>query len=148
MMRTQDSTNDARVMQLATVAMPAGQPWVCTVYFVVKDDCFYWLSYPERRHSLELAANPQAAITIAIKQDMPVIGLQAEGEVSVVNDVQEATRVLARYVKKYSSGQKFIELLKHGSNHHKLYKLTPKRIMLFDETQKDRPAYREIKLDD
>lgn len=142
------AVNEVRSMQLATTAMPVGQPWVCTVYFVVLGGCFYWLSFPERRHSVELAHNPRAAITIAIKQELPVIGLQAEGDVSVVNDVPEATRVLACYVKKYGSGQKFIELLKHGSNHHKLYKLTPKRIMLFDETQKKYPAYREIKLDD
>lgn len=135
-------------MQLATAAMPLGQPWICTVYFVIRDGCFYWLSYPERRHSRELADNPKAAVTIAIKQDLPVIGLQAEGEVTEVTDLSEASRVLARYVKKYGSGQQFIELLKHGSNHHKLYKLTPARVMLFDETQKNQPAYREIKLDD
>jgi uncharacterized protein YhbP (UPF0306 family) len=140
--------NEAQVMQLATAAMSTGQPWVCTVYFVVYGGCFYWLSYPERRHSQELADNPKAAITIAIKQDLPVIGLQAEGDVAVVNGIPEATQVLARYVAKYGSGQKYIELLKHGSNHHKLYKLTPTRVMLFDETQKEQPAYREIKLDD
>lgn len=147
-MMNSKTVNEARVMQLATVSMPAGQPWVCTVYFVVYNGSFYWLSYPERRHSMDLAGNPKAAITIAIKQDLPVIGLQAEGDAAAIDDVSEATRVLARYVKKYGSGQKFIELLKHGSNHHKLYKLTPKRVMLFDETQKEQPAYREIKLDD
>lgn len=112
-------------MQLATVAMSTGQPWTCTVYFIVYNGSFYWLSYPERRHSREIADHPKVAIAIV-----------------------EATQVLARYVKKYGSGQKFIELLRRGSNHHTLYKVTPRQVMLFDETQKERPAYHKIKLDD
>lgn len=133
-------------MQLATSRN--NQPWVCTVYFVALGGKFYWLSYPERRHSEEATDNPHAAIAIAVKQDLPVIGIQAEGDVSVITNIAEATKVLALYVKKYGAGKKFVELLKRGSNHHQLYCFTPRRVVLFDETQTTQKPYREIVLDD
>ena len=134
-------------MQLAT-ATRSGMPWICSVYFVIEEGCFYWLSFPERRHSLELTENANAAIAVVLKTEPPVMGVQTEGIVSQVSSIPEATKVLAKYVAKYGKGSNFIELLQHGKNRHKLYKLKPNRVFLFDEVQKVLPSYREIDLDD
>ncbi len=65
--RIYKEVKDTWLMQLATVQ--DGQPWIANVFFVVDAQLnFYWLSYPNRRHSRELAINPKAAIAIAIKQ--------------------------------------------------------------------------------
>lgn len=135
-----------KIMQLATSS--SGQPWVCTVYFVVKNGNFYWLSFPERRHSRELADNKKAAVALAIEQDVPVIGLQAEGDVRIVRDLNEATGVLELYTAKYGKGGEFIERMKRGQNHHQLYCLTPRRVMLFDERTPGSVPYRQIHLTD
>lgn len=137
--------NQVKVMQLASSR--DGQPWVCTVYFVVWNESFYWLSFPERRHSQELANNQKAAVAIAVQQDVPVVGMQAEGDVHVVTDSSEAEAVLALYVKKYGKGGDFIARLKEGTNRHQLYCLVPRRIMLFDERTPGAVPYRQIVLE-
>lgn len=127
-----------KVMQLATEY--DGQPWICTVYFVVRSGNFYWLSFPERRHSRELAENSRVAIAIAVKKDLPVIGVQSEGNASVVDDLSEAEAVMALYIKKYGQGKQFMERFKAATNHHVLYRMVPRSIMIFDETSEAKAA--------
>jgi len=138
--------NRAKTMQLATTR--GGQPWICTVYFVVKNGNFYWLSFPGRRHSQELADNPNAAVAIAVHQDVPVVGVQAEGDVHAVRDISEATAVLDMYVAKYGKGGEFVERLRAGNNRHELYCLEPRNIMLFDERTPAGVPYGQIDLTD
>ncbi len=142
-MKTEE-INGVKVMQLASSR--GGQPWICTVYFVVNAGNFYWLSFPERRHSREVAENQKAAVAVAIHQDVPVVGVQAEGDVRMVRDMEEARGVLALYVEKYGKGKDFIERLKRGENRHELYCLTPRKVMLFDERTQPGVPYRQIDL--
>lgn len=134
--------NECKVMQLATTK--GDKPWICTVYFVLHEGNFYWLSLPARRHSKELAANANAAVAIAVKQDLPVIGLQAEGMVARVEELAEIEAVLALYTAKYDAGKQFVERYKAGTNQHSLYKLTPRKIMAFNEMDADENPYQEI----
>lgn len=125
---------NAQTMQLATVA--DGRPWISTVYFVADDELnLYWLSWPERRHSREIAENPQVAATVVIKTDKLVIGVQVEGVVGIVTDSTRVAEVMDRYVKKYDAGGDFAARLAEKTNHHVLYALTPEHIQLFDELQ-------------
>lgn len=122
----------AMALQVATVA--AGQPWVATVYFVVDAQLnFYWLSLPTARHSIELNVNSRVSIAIAIKPDLPVIGVQAEGIAAEVTDIVTIGRVMPSYIKKYGAGKQFLQFAKKGTAKHRLYKFTPKNLQLFDE---------------
>jgi ribonuclease HI len=134
-----------QVMQMAT--SKDNTPWISTVYFVADADRnIYWLSIPERRHSQEIIANPQVAIAIAVKQDIPVIGIQASGTVEIVNDGTVVKEILTAYVKKYDgAGQGFHHRFVAGKNKHQLYKLTPEALVLFDEVHfKENPAQKII----
>ena len=120
------------LMQVATSA--DNQPWLANVFFFFFCKLnFYWLSYPGRRHSRELASNNRAAIAIAVKNDKPVIGIQAEGSVSQVASLTTISRVMPRYIKKYGAGQQFLALTKKGAAQHRLYKFEPESLQLFDE---------------
>ena len=132
----------AKTMQLATSR--DGQPWVCTVYFVLHQGNFYWLSFPERRHSQELASNANAAIAIALKTDVPVVGMQAEGTVEAVTNLDEVTTVLGLYVKKYNQGMKFTERFEKGENRHVLYRFSPGAAMTFDEESRPQDPYHPL----
>ena len=116
-------------MQLATVGKTG--PWICTVHFI-EDEALnlYWLSLPDRRHSKELAENARVAITVAVKLEMPVIGIQAEGRAEEVQDSEVIKNVMKKYVTKYKIGDSFYENYVAGSNKHKLYKFTPNRFSL------------------
>lgn len=122
----------AMVMQIATTAKK--QPWICSVYFVADEQRnLYWLSFPDRRHSQEIALHADVAVAIAIKTDLPVIGLQAEGRADMVTDEEVVKDVMPLYVEKYGSGKSFYSNFVAGNNQHMMYKFTPRRCALFDE---------------
>jgi uncharacterized protein YhbP (UPF0306 family) len=134
-----------QIMQLAT--SNDNNPWISTVYYIADSERnLYWLSVPERRHSKEVTNNPQVAIAVAIKQDIPVIGIQAAGTVEVVADSDVVETILAAYVKKYDgAGKDFHQRFIEGKNKHQLYKLTPDTLVLFDEAHfKENPAQKII----
>lgn len=121
-----------QMMQIATAA--GEQPWICTVFFVADEaQNIYWLSTPERRHSKEIAANPNVAIAVPVKSDWPVIGIQAEGTAAPVADADEVKRVMESYSAKYGKGQDFYDNFVKGTNEHNLYKFSAKTFVLFDE---------------
>lgn len=122
----------APVLQLATVR--DGKPWISNVHFVHdKKGNLYWLSTPERRHSKDIADNPAVAAAIVVKSDMPVIGIQCEGYAEMVTDLTVIARVMPGYVKKHGTGKEFYKRALAGINEHKLYRLHPLEIILFDE---------------
>ena len=123
---------DAKIMQLATVK--DNKPWICTVHYVADEMAnIYWLSLPSRRHSQEIAQNSYTAAAIAVKVDMPVIGIQAEGTTEIVTDIDEITAVMDIYIQRHGTGKSFVDRVVQGIDNHKLYKLTPKHFQLFDE---------------
>jgi predicted pyridoxine 5'-phosphate oxidase superfamily flavin-nucleotide-binding protein len=65
-----------RYMALGT-SDEAGHPWVSPVWFASEDyRNFHWVSSPEAKHSLNLAARPDVAIAI-FDSSVPVGGAQA-----------------------------------------------------------------------
>lgn len=123
----------AKTMQVATAI--DNKPWLATVYFVEYKTKFYWLSEPNRRHSNELLQNPKCAIAIVIKEDMPVIGVQAEGQAKIVSDLKTIANIMPKYISKYGLGKEFISRAMEGINKHQLYEFTPNDIKIFNETE-------------
>jgi uncharacterized protein YhbP (UPF0306 family) len=116
------------LMQLATVR--DGQPWCCTVHYYADGLNIYWTSFTNRRHSQEIADNPQVATAIAIETAGPPIGIQVEGNAGVVSDEAEARRILPAYIEHHNKpAQTYDELLASGGQ---LYRLQPRLFVLFD----------------
>lgn len=135
--------DEGRTMQLATSVN--NQPWICTVYYVTDEELnFYWLSFPSRRHSQDISENNKVAAAIQIKTDLPVIGIQFEGEASIVKDSNLIEKVMSLYIKKYDSGHKFHERFLSANNMHEMYMIKPKDIYLFDEV--NNPEQGRVKL--
>lgn len=68
---------DSNSYMVLGTADEAGHPWVTPVWFASEDYTrFHWVSSPEARHSRNLAARPEVAITI-FDSTVPVGGAQA-----------------------------------------------------------------------
>lgn len=135
---------EAKMMQVATVK--GDQPWICTVYFMEDDNLnLFWLSLPTRRHSQEIASHNKIAVTVPIKFDQPVIGIQAEGTADIANKPKQIADIMKLYTNRYNAGEDFYNNFVTGKNQHLLYRFTPKRFVLFDEVNFPDDSCREWK---
>lgn len=126
--------SEQHMMQLATMA--GDQPWCCTVYFVADDaGNLYWASLPSRRHSQEIVAHNKVAAAIPVKfiKGEKVVGIQIEGTAQET-PVGEAIRPVAElYAAKFGRDAAWVDDFTAGHTEHRLYRLTPHAIVLFDE---------------
>jgi uncharacterized protein YhbP (UPF0306 family) len=88
---------------IATVG-PDG-PWAAAVFYVNEDLDLWWLSKPGARHSINLARDPRAAVTI--QEDYgsraAVQGVQMEGVVTEVRLPALAAGAMRLYVAKHAA---------------------------------------------
>ncbi|MEK7571604.1 MAG: pyridoxamine 5'-phosphate oxidase family protein [Patescibacteria group bacterium] len=130
----QEYLKNARVMHLATSVND--KPWVCNVHFYADDENnLYWISTPTRRHSEEIAKNPNVAVTIKVHEDTPkepyVIGLSLEGKAELLSE-EETKEIGPKYIAKLGNIPTLAEDILSGKNPHKFYRLRPTNIVLFD----------------
>lgn len=124
--------SEGKVVQLATSNNDI--PWICSVYYVVDEkQNIYWLSYKSRRHSLDIAANRNVALTLMVRPEMPVIGIQAQGVAMEINRASTVAKVMLLYIKKYGTGKNFYKNFTLKTNKHSLYCFMPSKFVLFDE---------------
>lgn len=122
-----------QAMQLATLHDTA--PRVTSVYYVTDNiRTIYWLSEPDRRHSVDATRHPQVGGAIAVKTDHPVMGLQFTGKASVVTGNDEIQKAASLYSEKYNGfASDFYRNYQAGTNKHVLYKIDIEQLELFDE---------------
>ena len=121
-------------MQLATV--DGDQPWICTVRFVAdENNNIYWASVPSRRHSQEIANHSKVSCAIVVHDVIgePVIGIQIEGVAEVQKPSPSNQRIAEKYAKKFQRDQSWVDDFVAGNTEHRIYKLTPTTVYLFDE---------------
>lgn len=122
------------MMQVAT--MNGDQPWCCTVYYVFdKNLRLYWASLPGRRHSQEIHKHPKVAAAIPIRHTNGeiVVGIQVEGNAQLVSSPADIGPIALLYAKKFNRSEQWAKDFTAGTTQHKLYCLTPRLFVLFDE---------------
>lgn len=122
------------VMQLATCS--DDKPYAVNLhYYSDEAGNLYWISTRERRHSRELAANPNACVAIKVHENTLtepwVIGLTIEGTVECLGE-NPGQNIAVAYQDKLGHPQKLMDDIRSGRNPHKFYKLTPTDYTLFD----------------
>lgn len=124
-----DHLKDVYVMQLATARN--GQPWICNVHFYADDDLnLYWLSNVNTRHSQDIAANPRTAVAMAVHTEMPLVGVQLEGDAKQCDPaVHEAA--LRAYAKRHDR-EEWVQNIIDGKGDIKAYVFTPRLLSVFD----------------
>ena len=116
--------NKSLHMSLATVS--DDKPWVCEVHFTYDDDLnLYWRSKTHRRHSEEIASNPNVAGNI-VKQhgidDYPH-AIYFEGKAELLNDEANFDDICELFKKRGFDAEGMIEDAKELDG-HKFYKVT------------------------
>lgn len=120
-------------MSLATCV--DNKPWICEVHFVYDSDLnFYFLSKPNRRHSKEIAVNPNVAANI-VKQHGPTEkprGVYLEGKAELMTDINQDSMAYKLYQERFDIREKMLQEVMTEPEGHKFYKITPENFVLFD----------------
>lgn len=102
------------VIHLSLATCTHDKPWICEVHFSYDDDLnLYFLSKPERRHSREIATNPNVSGSIITQHKIgePVRGISFEGTVEEIKDISKTHPAYLTYCERFGTGP---EILDHG----------------------------------
>lgn len=119
-------------MSLATCAN--NKPWVCEVHFCYDDDLnLYFRSTPQRRHSQEIAQNPQVAGSIVEPHGMTdkPRGVYFEGTAEHLDDVDENHPAYKMAVQRFDHGTEILDKAKRDDDSH-FYKISVSDYYVFD----------------
>ena len=133
------------MMQLATTR--DGRPWICTVWFIADAHRnLYWASLPTRRHSQDIVVNSEVAAAIAVQYGIgeSVIGVQLEGGAEMLEPEDYDRAIVKRYAERFLRGDKWLEDFLAGNTLHRLYRLKPTAIYLFDEEHLERGKRHQV----
>lgn len=125
------------VAHLSLATSSGDQPWVCEVHFVYDDDLnLYFVSKPSRRHSREIAENPQVAGNIVKAHGArdKVRGVYFEGTAELLTDVDEGHVAFKLYGQRFGAGPGLLEEVKQPDG-HKFYQITVKTYYVFDNQE-------------
>lgn len=127
-----DYLPDVLHMSLATCA--DGKPWVCEVHFGYDDDLnLYFRSKPSRRHSQEIASNPNVAGSVVTQHglaDKPR-GVYFEGAAQLLQGVDENHIAYKAINGRLNLGPKILEEAEPDDG-HKFYKISVSNYYVFD----------------
>lgn len=123
-----------QVVHLSLATSNEGKPWVCELHFAYDDRLnLYFLSTRNRRHSQEIATNPNVAGTIITQHFLgqKVRGVYFEGQAQLLQSVSSTHPAYVEYDKRFSTGP---EILKDAlqADGHVFYQISVDRFYLFD----------------
>jgi len=118
-------------MSLATAS--SNMPWVCEVHFVYDEHLnLYFRSLASRRHSQEIATNPNIAGNIVRQHALGEYphGIYFEGTAKMLTDAAEQKRVFLLFQKRLKQPESILEEAQKPDG-HKFYKITVKNWYAF-----------------
>jgi uncharacterized protein YhbP (UPF0306 family) len=125
------------VLHMSLATSVNNKPWVCEVHFVYDDELnLYWRSKVDRRHSQEIAENPNVAGTIVEQhalEDRPR-GLYFEGTAAIVHDMDGDDPVVRRFIERLDADADFLDKVEQPDG-HPIYKVTVSDWYLFDSRE-------------
>lgn len=131
-------------MSLATVK--DNKPWVCELHFAYDQDLnLYWRSLESRRHSLEIADNPQVAGNIVgqhAKGEIPH-GIYFEGIAELITGETMYPELFSYFQQRQGVSDSIIEEAKKVGG-HKFYKITVANWYTFGKFDEDSVGKHEL----
>lgn len=126
-----------QIVHMSLATCDGDKPWVCEVHFVYDDDLnLYFRSLQSRRHSKEIAKNPNVAGNIIKQHELgnPVRGVYFEGQAEKLDDVTEDSAVYRLFCERLGCGPSILEEARSEAG-HAFYKISVEDFYLFDSIE-------------
>lgn len=131
-------------LSLGTCA--GNKPWVCEVHFAYDPELnLYYRSLKSRRHSQDIAQNPNVAGNI-VKQHVPgevPHGIYFEGTAALVTDDAERQKVYPYFAQRLGTKDTVLEEARRDDG-HQFYKITVSKWYTFGKFDTDTVEKREL----
>ncbi len=135
------------VIHMSLATSRDNKPWVCEVHYVFDEDLnLYYRSLASRRHSLEIADNPNVSGNIVEQHglsDKPR-GVYFEGKAEMLTDVDENHVGYKLIHERFGMDKDILEEAKKEEG-HKFYKITVNKFYLFDSRESSPSQKYELK---
>lgn len=127
------------VIHLSLATSKSNKPWVCEVHYAFDEDLnLYFRSLTSRRHSQEIAANPQVAGNV-VRQHQPGeagLGVYFEGVAEQLKGVKTDHPAYIALNSRFGAGQKIVDEAKRADG-HQFYKITVNTWYVFGKLEKE-----------
>ena len=124
--------NSESTLALATSGED-GAPHIAPLFYIAGEKFeLYWFSSPSSRHSLNLKAHPEAAVTVyrATSEWKEICGVQMRGAVSIVAGAAQREAVTRAYCERFRLGATFQNAIASSN----LYLFQPKWVRYIDNS--------------
>ena len=134
-MNTEQTIRDylPQIIHLSLATVKNNKPWVCEVHFAYDDDLnLYYRSLSSRRHSQEIAENPNVAGNI-VKQhqlDEYPLGVYFEGTAKLLEAGDEQNKAFEAIKARLGAGDEILEEAKRPDG-HQFYKISVDTFYVF-----------------
>jgi uncharacterized protein YhbP (UPF0306 family) len=122
-----------QIIHLSLATVKNNKPWVCEIHFAYDDDLnLYFRSLSSRRHSQEIAENPNVAGDI-VKQhqlDEYPLGVYFEGTAKLLEAGDEQNKAFEAIKARLEAGDEILEEAKRPDG-HQFYKVTVDTFYVF-----------------
>jgi uncharacterized protein YhbP (UPF0306 family) len=125
------------IIHMSLATSKDNKPWVCEVHFVYDDELnLYFRSKKVRRHSQEIAANPNVAGNIVEQHpvEQKPRGVYFEGTATMLENFNEDHPSYKAFSERLGMGSEIIDDSK-SEDGHKVYKITISDLYLFDSRE-------------
>lgn len=115
-----------QIIHLSLGTSRDNKPWVCEVHFAYDEDLnLYYRSLTSRRHSIEIADNPNVAGTIVKQHDLntPGVGVYFEGTAKLLELGDEQNKAFECIKERLKASDEILEEAKRPDG-HQFYKIT------------------------
>lgn len=122
-----------RIIHLSLATSDNNKPYVCEVHFAYDDQLnLYYRSLASRRHSIEIAKNPNVAGDIIVQHtlEQQLLGVYFEGQAKVLGPGDELNTAFECLNKRLKVSQADLEEAK-DPNGHQFYKITISKWYVF-----------------
>jgi len=136
----------SEVIHLSLATSKGNKPWVCEVHYAYDDKLnLYFRSTPARRHSQEIAANPNVAGNI-VKQHQPgqgPLGIYFEGTAKKLDAGDDQTLAYECVSKRFNLGPEILEEAKNPEG-HQFYKIAVDNWYIFGKLDDQGPIKHQL----